>query len=117
MRIHRSAAAVLAVTVAAGLAAAAPASAGTPAGDDVRITVMETSDLHGNGLNWDYFKNAEYDDSAHDDVGLAKVSTLVNQIRADRGRANTMLVDSGDTIQGAPLDYYYAKVEPITETG
>ena len=48
MRIHRSAAAVLAVTVAAGLAAAAPASAGTPAGDDVRITVMETSDLHGN---------------------------------------------------------------------
>jgi len=117
MRIHRSAAAVLAVTVAAGLAAAGPAAAGTPAGDDVRITVMETSDLHGNGLNWDYFKNAEYDDTAHDDVGLAKVSTLVNRIRADRGRANTMLVDSGDTIQGTPLDYYYAKVEPITETG
>ncbi|HEY7592985.1 MAG TPA: 5'-nucleotidase C-terminal domain-containing protein [Actinophytocola sp.] len=117
MRIHRAAAAILAVTVAAGLAAAAPAAAGTPGGDDVRITVMETSDLHGNGVNWDYFRNAEYDDTAHNDVGLAKVSTLVNQIRADRGRSNTMLVDSGDTIQGTPLDYYYAKVEPITETG
>ncbi|MPZ83720.1 MAG: bifunctional metallophosphatase/5'-nucleotidase [Actinophytocola sp.] len=116
MRIHRSAAAVLVVTVAAGLAAATPA-AGEPAGRDVRITVMETSDLHGNALNWDYFKNSEYDDSAHNDVGLAKVSTLVNQIRADRGRANTMLVDSGDTIQGTPLDYYYARVEPVTETG
>ena len=78
---------------------------------------METSDLHGNALNWDYFKNAEYDDSAHNDVGLAKVSTLVNQIRADRGRDKTMLLDSGDTIQGTPLDYYYAKVEPVTQTG
>jgi len=117
MRIHRSAAAILAVTLVTGLAAATPAAADTRRGDDVRITVMETSDLHGNGLNWDYFKNKEYDDTAHDDVGLAKVATLVNRIRADRGRANTMLVDSGDTIQGTPLDYYYAKVEPITETG
>lgn len=116
MRIHRSTTAVLVVTVAAGLAAATPA-AGTPSGRDVRITVMESSDLHGHVLNWDYYKNSEYDDSAHNDVGLAKVATLVNRIRADRGRANTMLVDSGDTIQGTPLDYYYAKVEPITETG
>ena len=38
---------------------------------------MGTTDLHGSALNWDYFKNAEYDDSAHNDVGLAKVSTLV----------------------------------------
>ncbi len=104
----------LALATTAGMAAATPAAADA---NDVRITVMETSDLHGNALNWDYFKNAEYDDSAHNDVGLAKVSTLVNQIRADRGRDRTMLLDSGDTLQGTPLDYYYAKVEPITETG
>ena len=116
MRFHRLAAAALAVTVAAGLTAAVPAAA-QPRGGDVRITVMETSDLHGNAVNWDYFRDVEYDDSAHNDVGLAKVSTLVNQVRADRGRARTMLLDSGDTIQGTPLDYYYAKVEPITETG
>ncbi len=77
---------------------------------------MASSDIHGNALNWDYFKNAEYDDSAHNDVGLAKISTLVNQIRADRGKDRTLLFDSGDTIQGTPLAYYYAKVEPITET-
>ena len=105
-------AAVLATV--AGVVAATPAAA---SGSDVTITVMESSDLHGNALNWDYFKNTEYDDSAHNDVGLAKVSTLVNQIRADRGRDKTMLLDSGDTLQGTPLDYYYAKVEPITETG
>ena len=116
MRRHRVLTAVLAGTVLAGLVAAAPATA-TQAPRDVTVTVMETSDLHGNTVNWDYFRNAEFDDSARNDVGLAKVSTLVNQIRASRGRANTMLVDSGDTIQGTPLAYYYAKVEPVTETG
>jgi 2',3'-cyclic-nucleotide 2'-phosphodiesterase/3'-nucleotidase len=77
---------------------------------------MATSDIHGNAVNWDYFKNAEYDDSARNDVGLAKVSTLVNKIRAERGTDHTLLFDSGDTIQGTPLAYYYAKVEPITQT-
>jgi 2',3'-cyclic-nucleotide 2'-phosphodiesterase/3'-nucleotidase len=113
-RMRKPLAMALTLATAALFAAAIPASA---TGNDVRITVMETSDLHGNALNWDYFKNAEFDDSAHNDVGLAKVSTLVNQIRADRGRERTMLLDSGDTIQGTPLDYYYAKVEPFTQTG
>ena len=116
MRPNRLAASVLV----AGLALAvldAPAQGAPAASKDVTITVMETSDLHGSALNWDYFRNAEYDDTAHNDIGLAKVSTLVNQIRAERGRDHTMLVDSGDTIQGTPLDYYYAKVEPITTTG
>jgi len=83
--------------------------------DDYRLTVMGTTDLHGNALNWDYFKDAEYDDSAHNDVGLAKVSTLVNQVRADRGARNTLLIDAGDTIQGTSLAYYFAKIEPISK--
>ncbi|WP_066373869.1 bifunctional metallophosphatase/5'-nucleotidase [Herbidospora mongoliensis] len=104
-----------AVTLAAvALAPAVPANADN--GDEVKVTIMASSDIHGNALNWDYFKNAEYDDSAHNDVGLAKISTLVNQIRQDRGEDRTLLFDSGDTIQGTPLAYYYAKVEPITET-
>ncbi|GLX98709.1 5'-nucleotidase C-terminal domain-containing protein [Herbidospora sp. NBRC 101105] len=104
-----------AITLAAvALAPAVPANADRDL--EVKVTVMASSDIHGNALNWDYFKNAEYDDSAHNDVGLAKISTLVNQIRADRGKDRTLLFDSGDTIQGTPLAYYYAKVEPITET-
>ncbi|EBM0725750.1 bifunctional metallophosphatase/5'-nucleotidase, partial [Salmonella enterica subsp. enterica serovar Senftenberg] len=31
-----------------------------------------------------------------------------------RGAANTLLLDAGDTIQGTPLAYYYAKIDPIT---
>src|SRR5689334_7713761 len=92
------------------------ASASAKPTGPVNITVMGTSDLHGNCLNWDYFKNREYDDSAHNDIGLAKVSSLVKQIRADRGRRQCLLFDSGDTIQGTPLAYYYVKVKPITET-
>ena len=86
-------------------------------GDAVTVTVMGTSDLHGSIYNWDYFRDAEYDDSRHDDIGLAKVSTLVDRVRADRGGDHTLLFDSGDTIQGTPLATYYAKVAPFNETG
>lgn len=78
------------------------------------FTVMGTTDLHGNVFNWDYFTDKEFDDKAHNDVGLAKISTLVNQVRAEKGRCNTLLIDAGDTIQGTQLSYYYAKVDPIT---
>ncbi|MFJ2556622.1 MULTISPECIES: bifunctional metallophosphatase/5'-nucleotidase [unclassified Streptomyces] len=78
------------------------------------FTVMGTTDLHGNVFNWDYFTDKEFDDAAHNDVGLAKISTLVDQIREEKGRHNTLLIDAGDTIQGTQLSYYYAKVDPIT---
>ncbi|MDK1327478.1 5'-nucleotidase C-terminal domain-containing protein [Arthrobacter sp. zg-Y1143] len=98
-----------------------PAAAAPPdhAGKDqlARVTVLGTSDLHGNIENWDYFQDAEYDDAAHNDVGLAKISTLVDSVRADRGRESTLLIDAGDTIQGTSLADYFANTAPITETG
>lgn len=81
------------------------------------LTVLGTTDLHGHVFNWDYFKDAEYTDSAGNAQGLARVSTLVNQVRKAKGRENTLLIDAGDTIQGTPLTYYYAKVDPITAKG
>ncbi|MCW2887516.1 MAG: bifunctional metallophosphatase/5-nucleotidase [Streptosporangiaceae bacterium] len=87
------------------------------ADQSVTITVMGTSDIHSHAVNWDYYKDAEYSDSAGNVVGLARVSSLVKQIRADRGRERTLLFDAGDTIQGTPLGFYYATVEPITTTG
>lgn len=78
------------------------------------FTVMGTTDLHGNAFNWDYFTDKEFDDKDHNDVGLAKISTLVDQVRREKGRRNTLMIDAGDTIQGTQLSYYYAKVDPIT---
>ncbi|MGW2636136.1 bifunctional metallophosphatase/5'-nucleotidase [Streptomyces sp. NPDC001348] len=99
--------------------AAEAAEARKPVGRPRRysLTVMGTTDLHGHVFNWDYFKDAEYSDKAGNAVGLARVSTLVNQVRAEKGRCNTLLLDAGDTIQGTPLTYYYAKVDPITAKG
>ncbi|MFI1468603.1 bifunctional metallophosphatase/5'-nucleotidase [Streptomyces wuyuanensis] len=112
--LGRSAAAGAGVAIAGG--AAAPAAAHGGGGREKRysFTVMGTTDLHGNVFNWDYFTDREFDDKAHNDVGLAKISTLVEQVRKEKGRRNTLLIDAGDTIQGTQLSYYYAKVDPIT---
>ncbi|MFC9390784.1 twin-arginine translocation signal domain-containing protein [Streptomyces venezuelae] len=115
--LERSAAAGAGVAIAG--AAAVPAEAhgghGRPRPQKrYSFTVMGTTDLHGNVFNWDYFTDKEFDDKAHNDVGLAKISTLVDQVRAAKGRRNTLLIDAGDTIQGTQLSYYYAKVDPIT---
>ncbi|MEV6484180.1 5'-nucleotidase C-terminal domain-containing protein [Streptomyces sp. NPDC051576] len=103
-------------------AAAAPAAQAAEKkpgrhGKRYSLTVMGTTDLHGHVFNWDYFKDAEYTDAKGNAMGLARVSTLVNQIRAEKGRRNTLLLDAGDTIQGTPLTYYFAKVDPITAKG
>src|SRR5689334_25398419 len=111
-----------AVIAASAAAAAAPlafsqsAQAHDKGPRTFHLTVLGTSDTHGNVYNWDYYRDAEYDDSAHNDVGVAKVASLVNQIRAAATGA-TLVIDAGDTIQGTPLATYYAKQEPITTTG
>ncbi|MFE2020772.1 bifunctional metallophosphatase/5'-nucleotidase [Streptomyces sp. NPDC059499] len=118
--LGRSAAAGAGVALAGG-ALAGPAGAAESKGHGhgrparrYSFTVMGTTDLHGNVFNWDYFTDKEFDDKAHNDVGLAKISTLVEQIREERGCGNTLLIDAGDTIQGTQLSYYYAKIDPIT---
>ena len=109
-----SAASVAAPLVIPSAAQAHPTGEHTP--ETFHLTVLGTSDIHGNVYNWDYYRDAEYDDSAHNDVGVAKLAALVNQIRAEQG-VTTLVLDAGDTIQGTPLATYYAKQEPITETG
>jgi 2',3'-cyclic-nucleotide 2'-phosphodiesterase/3'-nucleotidase len=68
------------------------------------ITLLETSDLHGHIYPFDYFRARE----AH--IGLAKVATLVDAIRAE-GQP-VLLLDAGDTIQGSALAYYHHRKHP-----
>ncbi|MCW8380160.1 bifunctional metallophosphatase/5'-nucleotidase [Streptomyces justiciae] len=107
----------LASAVGAPAAQAAEAGKGKKPTKRYSLTVMGTTDLHGHVFNWDYFKDAEYSDAKGNAQGLSRISTLVNQVRAEKGRCNTLLLDAGDTIQGTPLTYYYAKVDPITAPG
>ncbi|MEV1081762.1 5'-nucleotidase C-terminal domain-containing protein [Streptomyces sp. NPDC050211] len=107
----------IAGAAAAPAAEAAEAKKGRKPVKRYAFTVMGTTDLHGHIFNWDYFKNAEYTDAKGNAQGLARISTLVNEVREEKGRRNTLLLDAGDTIQGTPLTYYYAKVDPITAEG
>ena len=64
------------------------------------LTVLSTTDLHGNLLPIDYYTDAP------DARGLAKVAALVRQARKENP-AGTLLLDSGDVIQGSPLEYVH----------
>ncbi len=70
-------------------------------GERVQITIMATTDLHGNILPIDYYTNKP------DARGLAKAATIIKQARKDN--PNILLLDSGDTIQGTPLAYFHNK--------
>ncbi|HOV49969.1 MAG TPA: 5'-nucleotidase C-terminal domain-containing protein [Candidatus Cryosericum sp.] len=69
----------------------------------VKITLLETSDVHGAIYPYDYFKDAA------SNGGLAQLSTIVKGVRAEN--PNTLLLDDGDNQQGTPLTYYFNKVE------
>ncbi|MCW2523545.1 MAG: nucleotidase [Frankiales bacterium] len=89
-------------------------SAAAAASRGFRLTVLGTSDLHGNVLNWDYFTDAEYRDRAGNHVGVAKIASLVARLRSERAGEPVLLLDAGDTIQGTPLTYRYGSVAAIS---
>src|SRR4026208_1177255 len=91
--------AALLVTIMLTLVALTPAA--STAAKRAHIVILGTTDLHGNLFPIDY-----YTDKA-DNRGLAKIASLIKQVRKET--PNVMLVDSGDTIQGTPLQYYHNK--------
>ncbi|HLA09993.1 MAG TPA: 5'-nucleotidase C-terminal domain-containing protein [Pyrinomonadaceae bacterium] len=82
------------------LLAVAPLTGGS-ANSRVHITILGTTDLHGNIYPIDYYTNKA------DNRGLAKIATLIGRVRKEN--PNVLLIDSGDTIQGTPLAYYHNK--------
>jgi len=75
--------------------------AGSSTSKRIHIVILGTTDLHGNLYPVDYYTNKP------DNRGLAKVSTLIKQFRKEN--QNVLLIDSGDTIQGTPLETYHNK--------
>jgi len=65
-------------------------------GGTTRITILGTSDLHGNIWGYSYEDGKETTNN-----GIARVYTYIQQVRAEN--PNTILVDNGDTIQGTIL--------------
>ncbi|MFZ0911419.1 MAG: 5'-nucleotidase C-terminal domain-containing protein [Candidatus Acidiferrales bacterium] len=67
----------------------------------VTITLLSTTDSHGHLAAWDYYADKAVPN------GLTKMATLVKEQRAEAPHA--LLFDCGDTTQGTPLVYYFAK--------
>ncbi|EDH6404692.1 2',3'-cyclic-nucleotide 2'-phosphodiesterase, partial [Salmonella enterica subsp. enterica serovar Oranienburg] len=69
----------------------------------VDLRIMETTDLHSNMMDFDYYK-----DTATEKFGLVRTASLIHAARNEV--KNSVLVDNGDLIQGSPLgDYMAAK--------
>ncbi|EOC0059172.1 bifunctional 2',3'-cyclic-nucleotide 2'-phosphodiesterase/3'-nucleotidase [Cronobacter turicensis] len=69
----------------------------------VDLRILETTDLHSNMMDFDYYK-----DAPTEKFGLVRTASLIKAARQEA--ANSVLVDNGDLIQGSPLgDYMAAK--------
>lgn len=67
----------------------------------VDLRVLETTDLHGNMMDFDYYK-----DKPTDKFGLVRTASLIEHAR--KQVTNSVLVDNGDIIQGSPMADYAA---------
>jgi 2',3'-cyclic-nucleotide 2'-phosphodiesterase / 3'-nucleotidase len=83
------------------LAATLPAAAA-----ELKLRILETTDVHMNLVNYDY-----YQDKPTDEYGLAKTASLIWAARAEA--RNSLYFDNGDLIQGSPLGEYVARVKPL----
>ncbi|WBA14509.1 bifunctional 2',3'-cyclic-nucleotide 2'-phosphodiesterase/3'-nucleotidase [Salinivibrio proteolyticus] len=94
MRLMPSA---VATAVVAGLLAAS----GSAFADTVNLRVIETTDIHTNVMDYDYYKN-----KPSQKIGLVRAATVVKQARDEA--QNALLVDNGDLLQGSPMGDYMA---------
>ena len=79
------------------------AMAGPATADTIKLRILETTDIHTNVMDFDYYK-----DKPTKKTGLVRTATLVKQAQSEV--TNSVLVDNGDLIQGSPMgDYMAAK--------
>ncbi|EGQ8128910.1 2',3'-cyclic-nucleotide 2'-phosphodiesterase/3'-nucleotidase [Vibrio parahaemolyticus] len=77
--------------------------AGPAMADTIKLRIIETTDIHTNVMDYDYYK-----DQPSQQIGLSRATTLVKQAKSEV--ENSVLVDNGDLIQGSPMgDYMAAK--------
>ena len=66
-----------------------------------QLRVLETSDIHANVMDYDYYQT-----KMDITIGLARTASLIKIARSEVD--NTLLVDNGDLLQGSPMGDYIA---------
>jgi 2',3'-cyclic-nucleotide 2'-phosphodiesterase len=72
----------------------------------VELRLLETTDLHANLVNYDYYQT-----KIDNKIGLVKTATLIKQAR--REVKNSLLFDNGDHLVGNPLGEYLSRIGGI----
>ncbi|SQD76726.1 bifunctional 2',3'-cyclic-nucleotide 2'-phosphodiesterase/3'-nucleotidase [Moritella yayanosii] len=75
--------------------------AGPAYAETIKLRILETTDIHTNVMDYDYYKN-----KPTEKTGLVRTATLIREARAEV--ANSVLVDNGDLLQGSPMGDYMA---------
>lgn len=74
---------------------------------EVKLKLVETSDIHGNYFPYDFIERHPWDGS------FARIYAFVQQERATYGD-NLLLFDNGDILQGQPAAYYYNFMDTVS---
>ena len=76
-------------------------------GREVKLKIVQTSDVHGNYYPYDFIRQDETGGS------LARVCSYVQEERQTYGE-RLILVDNGDILQGQPSAYYYNFMDTVS---
>lgn len=76
--------------------------------EDVKLRMLQTSDVHGNFYPYNFITGKPSDGS------LARVASAVRDVRSRMGDDAVIVVDNGDILQGQPTVYYYNYVDTVS---
>lgn len=65
---------------------------------EIELRIIHTTDVHGSLLPYDYINEQTSEGS------MARFATYMHSVRSEN--PNTLLLDGGDILQGAPITYY-----------
>jgi 2',3'-cyclic-nucleotide 2'-phosphodiesterase/3'-nucleotidase len=73
---------------------------------EIKIAILETTDVHGVILPYDFIEKTKLDAS------LASSFTYIKKVRNEKDA--TVLLDNGDNLQGQPEVYYYNFIDTVS---
>ncbi len=75
-------------------------------GEKHSISILETTDIHGVILPWDFIENRELDASLAEVAGYVRILRSTNK--------TVFLLDNGDNLQGQPAVYFYNFIDTVS---
>lgn len=76
--------------------------------DEINMTVVSTTDVHGNFFPYNFITRSPGSGS------LSRVASRIKTLRDSIGEENVVLLDDGDILQGQPTAYYYNFIDTVS---